>query len=110
LIIINNSVNSNERGKLNGISMAIGNLARGVSPPIYGTTFAATAKGGYPYPFNFAFSFVLLSFSIWIASIYASKLSLSLGNPKETIINEDKNKQVESEMISLAVVEETELE
>ncbi|OMJ89948.1 hypothetical protein SteCoe_7733 [Stentor coeruleus] len=110
LIIINNSVNSNERGKLNGISLAFGNLARSISPPVYGTTFAATAKGGYPYPFNFAFSFILLSFFVWIASFYASRLSLSLGNPKEAKINEEKKKQEESEMISLAVVEETELE
>ena len=101
-IMINNSVKSTERGLVNGISISLGNLARGCSPPLFGFTFALTANSGWIYPFNFAFSFILLAVFITGAWFFSIKLNKELDRPKdEKTINEKT-----SEMVSLSLVEE----
>jgi MFS family permease len=105
LIMINNSVNTLERGKINGISMALGNLARGFSPPLFGITFAYTAQRGLSYPFNFAFSHFLLSFFIFLAWVSSTKIDSSTDNPKVTL-----TKTVSSEMVPISIIQETEID
>ena len=105
LIMINNSVKSNERGKVNGFSMSLGNLARGFSPPLFGMTFAKTAKSGLSYPLNFAFSFILLSFFVFSAWIYSKRLNKDL----DSGIEDKKVAENFSEMVSMSLVEETEI-
>lgn len=105
LIMLNNAVNAFERGKLNGVSMALGNLSRSISPPIFGVSFATTAKSGLPYPLNFGFSYILLSGFITIASLIARKLDKKLDHSKDHI-SEEKI----SEMVSISLSEETELD
>ena len=108
LVMLNNTVYSHERGKIHGISMSLGNLSRGFSPPILGITFASTAGSGRPYPLNFAFSFILLAIFIFIVYIIARRLNKSLDHSKgET--TEEKIQEEVSEMMSMSVAEENEL-
>jgi MFS family permease len=82
LILINNSVLSSERGKVNGYTLAISNLARGSSAPIFGSIFAKTATSSYPYPFNFAFAYIVLAVCVYIAWRISKNLDSSLNHPK----------------------------
>ena len=108
LVMLNNSVHSHERGKTNGISMALGNFFRGVSPPIFGVTFASTAGSGLPYPFNFAFAFILLAAFIFLTHLIARYINKSLDHSKGETIEEKVQEEV-SEMMSMSVAEENEL-
>ena len=103
-IMINNSVKSNERGKVNGFSMSLGNLARGFSPPLFGMVFAKTAKSDLSYPLNFAFSFILLSFCVFSAWLYSKRLNKDL----DSAIEDKKITENFSEMVSMSLAEETE--
>lgn len=107
LIMINNSVDMQYRGKLNGFTLALGNLARGISPPLYGSIFAITATGGHDYPFNFALSYFLLAFFVGMCWRVACRLDKSLDHPKGFKDNDEK---VEQELTSIAVVEEREVD
>jgi MFS family permease len=112
LIMINNSVVTSERGKINGISTALGNLIRGISPPVFGYTFAATANRGWSYPFNFAFSYILLAGVVTIAWVFSKRIQFGLSHPREELLEtrEEVKKveeNVEAEMISMSVIEET---
>lgn len=83
LIYINNSVKSNERGKINGISLSVGSMGRGLFTPIYDTIFAATAESGFYYPLNFAFAFIILSVSILITSFLVGSVSKELEHGRD---------------------------
>jgi hypothetical protein len=89
LIYINNSVKANERGKLNGISLAVVSMGRGLCTPIYDTIFAATAESGYYYPLNFAFAFIILSVSILITSFLVGSTSKELEHGRDEQINNE---------------------
>ena len=108
LIMINNSVHAEERGKLNGYTLAIGNLARALSPPVYGTLFAMTATSGNVYPFNFAFSFLVLAFSFYIAYFISTKLHVSLDHAKNASSLEEK--EIVQEMTAISIVDEREVD
>ena len=108
LIMINNSVHPKERGKLNGYTLAIGNLARGFSPPVYGSIFAKTATSGNPYPFNFAFSFFLLAFCVYLAYIISTRLDPSLDHAKNSTAKEEK--EIAQEMTAISIVDEREVD
>ena len=89
LIMLNNSVHPSERGKINGVSMALGNLSRGISPPLFGSVFAATANSGLPYPLNYAFSFILLSGFIITSYLFSRSLPKDLDTPKEVVKDDE---------------------
>ncbi|OMJ89951.1 hypothetical protein SteCoe_7736 [Stentor coeruleus] len=89
LIYINNSVKANERGKLNGISLAIASIGRGLFTPIYDIIFAATAESEYYYPLNFAFAFIILSVSILITSIFVRSASKELEHGRDEKIDKE---------------------
>jgi hypothetical protein len=108
LILINNSVHSSERGQLNGLTLAVGNLARGFSPPIFGSIFAKTATSSNPYPFNFAFSYFILSGCVYLAYILANKLDPSLNHAKGQSAKEEK--EMVQEMTAISIVDERELD
>jgi MFS family permease len=82
MVMINNAVWPNERGKLNGLSMAAGNLARGASPPLFGAIFAATAKKENVYPFNYACAFNVIAGLVLISYLFSRKVTSSLDVPK----------------------------
>ena len=83
IIMMNNAVSANERGKTNGAAIALGNLSRGISPPIFGAVFAATTKSGLSYPMNYSFSFILLSGFIIISYLFSRSLPKHLDAEKE---------------------------
>ena len=86
IVLSNNAVVRKERGRLNGIFMTAGSLARAVSPLIFGNVFALTAESDWVYPFNFAFSFYLMAFfalCLWRLSLL---LPFSITHKKETLL------------------------
>lgn len=103
LLMINNSVYSKERGKLNGYTLALGNLARGLSPPVFSSVFAFTATSGHPYPLNFSFSFILLAISVFLAWNIARKLDDSLDYPKKIKLSECK--ELDQELVTVPVLD-----
>lgn len=107
LIMINNAVDVQYRGKLNGLTLAAGNLARGVSPPLYGSVFAVTATGGHEYPFNFAFSYFILAAFVGLCWRVSCRLDKALDHPKGFKGNYEKTEQ---ELTSIIVVEEREVD
>ena len=60
-VMTNNTVLRSERGKLNGLCMTVGSLARALAPLCMGLFFASTATSGLPFPVNYTFCFTLLS-------------------------------------------------
>lgn len=107
LIMINNSVDIQYRGKLNGFTLALGNLARGVSPPLFGSIFAGTATSGYSYPFNFALSYIILAGMVLLCWRVAIRLDKSLDYPKGF---KEADLKAEQELTAVSIVEEREFD
>ncbi|KAL1512137.1 hypothetical protein AB1Y20_005405 [Prymnesium parvum] len=58
--ILNNGVPPDERGKMQGVAMTVGSIARGVGPTLGAELFAWSLTNGLPSPFDIHFTFVLL--------------------------------------------------
>ena len=86
MVMQNNCVINQERGRMGGISMTSNSIAKALSPVVVGSVFASTAKSGLPYPLNFAFTFVLMAgVMVVIYFICQSSQLDSLQKPKETL-------------------------
>ncbi|CAG9332114.1 unnamed protein product [Blepharisma stoltei] len=78
----NNSVVNKERGRMNGLFMTVGSLARSIAPLLFGWTFATTVESGWIFPFNYAFSFYLLAAGSVAMWIICKMIPESLNGPK----------------------------
>ncbi|CAG9333238.1 unnamed protein product [Blepharisma stoltei] len=89
MTISNNSVISKERGRMNGIFMSMGSLARSVSPLFFGFLFAKSIEIDWIFPFDYALSFYLMAIFSSIGWIICKQLPKTLNYPLETV-NSDK--------------------
>ena len=63
-LCLNNSVETERRGTLNGLNMTIGSLAKAIGPPIGTASFAWSLTNGLPFPIDFHFIFISLMISM----------------------------------------------
>lgn len=58
-LLINDSVDSDERGTVNGLSVTLAGLSKAFGPVIGSVLFAWSISNGLPFPFNYSFVFLL---------------------------------------------------
>jgi MFS family permease len=58
-LLINDSVDSDERGALNGLAVTLAGVSKALGPMLGSILFAWSISNGLPFPFNYAFVFLL---------------------------------------------------
>jgi hypothetical protein len=58
-LLINDSVDSDERGALNGLSVTLAGISKALGPMLGSILFAWSISNGLPFPCNYAFVFLL---------------------------------------------------
>ncbi|CAG9315584.1 unnamed protein product [Blepharisma stoltei] len=79
----NNSVISQERGRMNGLFMTSASLAKSIAPLLIGFTFTSTVKDGLFFPLNYSFSFYLIAAIEVVMWNICKWLPVSLNQSKE---------------------------
>lgn len=90
-LLTNHSVTANKRAKLNGISMFVGSVFKGVGPYVAATIFSATASSGLKFPVDYHAIFYLMGI-FFVIMVYSSwKLPKWLEQGPEIIETEIKS-------------------
>jgi hypothetical protein len=82
-LLINNSVQRRQRGKMNGLAMTISSLFRSAASPICTVVFARTATGGLAYPLDYRCAFSLITLVAAVNYLLSLKLPKSIERTKD---------------------------
>lgn len=82
-IMINNSVQRKQRGKMNGLAMTISSLTRSAASPVFTVLFAVTATSGYAFPLDFTCAFTAISIITLLSFILGRYLPQSIERSKD---------------------------
>ena len=109
-LMFNNATSSNNRGKLNGLSMSVASVARIFSPPITSIVFAWSVNQN-GYIINHHFMFVILAIMMGIAACIYKCFPGQLEQTPEfelTVLDEsmtlDRDDELEDEEMDLKIL------
>lgn len=94
MVMSNNCVIKQERGKLNGLFMILGSAARAAAPIITDNIFAVTTDSGDPFPINFTFCFSLMALCALAMWFFTLRVPITVEKQKEVIIKEEIRKSL----------------
>jgi len=75
-ILTNNSVQQQDRAKVNAFLMSMGYIVKGFTPLLIGYLFAYTSEKGRVFPFDYHFVFVLLAVGMEVEAFLAKSLEM----------------------------------
>ncbi|CAM9131751.1 unnamed protein product, partial [Laminaria digitata] len=73
----NNAVHPSQRGTINGLSMAMGALAKAAGPIVSSTVFAWSINGDHPFPFDCHLIFCIFSLGMVVVTAMTWNIDIS---------------------------------
>jgi hypothetical protein len=81
-ILNNNSISSEWRGRVGGLTMMVASVFKALGPSIGAVIFAWSLTNGYTFPLDFHFAFVAMALGAFAAAFWAARvLPHALNNP-----------------------------